>query len=426
MNAARISAQDFGCAMQAFAPFEKQPHLAVAVSGGADSTVLVLLAHEWAIAHNGKVTALIVDHGLRVESSDEAARTRRRLQARGIDAVILLWKGRKARTGIQAAARAARYELLENWCRTHGVLHLLIGHHLDDQAETVMMRLSRGSGPDGLAAMPALRELNACRVLRPLLSFSRSKLHKTLSTFDVQWIEDPSNDDPKYGRTHARLALQTDPNQRRGLADSAQRFARQRTMIEDTVARWVARSVSIDQAGFAYFLRKDLSDVAPEIALRAIARLGQSIGGTHYGPSTDAVERLYDTLCTARGASLSRSIFDVRGDHIRVFREARNLPENVALDTADQCWDNRFAIRTNRKIGSVSMHAFDDKVRQEWPKSERPEWLCTVPFQATSSLPVFLDQAGWFMPRPSGKETRGVQLAFKPMTALSGVGFFVA
>ena len=142
----RLTAGTFAPLMAPLAPFENHPVLAVAVSGGRDSLALALLASEWAQARGGGIVALIVDHGLRAEAAREADVTRDLLACRGIEAAILHWSGVKPTHGLQEAARAARYGLLFEACRQRGILHLLVAHHADDQAETVAMRAARGSG----------------------------------------------------------------------------------------------------------------------------------------------------------------------------------------------------------------------------------------------------------------------------------------
>ncbi len=140
--------------MATLGPFEATPALAVAVSGGPDSLALAMLAKAWSDARGGSLVALTVDHGLRPESTGEARQVGRWLKKRGIPQRILRWDGPKPGSALQAEARSARYALLTGWCRARGILHLLLGHQREDQAETVLMRLERGSGPDGLAAMP--------------------------------------------------------------------------------------------------------------------------------------------------------------------------------------------------------------------------------------------------------------------------------
>ena len=140
-----LNNSDFDIRLSALGPFESQPHLAVAVSGGSDSLSLVLLASHWAACRGGKVTALSVDHGLRAESRLEVEQVKKWMRIKGIDHHILSWEERKPVSGLQAAARNARYKLMTDWCREASVLHLLIGHTLDDQAETLLLRHEKAS-----------------------------------------------------------------------------------------------------------------------------------------------------------------------------------------------------------------------------------------------------------------------------------------
>jgi len=166
-GAAPLDASGFARLMASLGPFESAPRIAVAVSGGADSLALALLAADWAAAQGGKAVALTVDHGLRPEAAAEARQVRRWLADCGISHFILAWRGPRSGADVQAAARAARYRLMGEWCARRGILHLLLAHHRDDQAETVLLRLARGSGLEGLAAMAPVSELPAADGVPP-------------------------------------------------------------------------------------------------------------------------------------------------------------------------------------------------------------------------------------------------------------------
>src|SRR5262245_11003154 len=179
--------------MARLGPFERAPHIAVAVSGGPDSLALTLLLAEWAQARGGRVDALTVDHRLRPESATEAAQVGRWLAPLpGVTHHILPWSDPKPETGIQAAARDARYRLLAAHCRDHAILHLCVAHHRDDQHETHRLRAGHGSGPIGLAGMSAIRPLEGVRLLRPLLGVAKAELVALLEARGQSWIADPS------------------------------------------------------------------------------------------------------------------------------------------------------------------------------------------------------------------------------------------
>ena len=207
MASTPVSAVEFNRLMQAFGPFEQRPRLAVAVSGGADSMALCLLAASWAQGLGGSVTALTVDHGLRAAAAAEAAQVGDWLAARGVAHKILCWQGAKPAADLQAAARLARYELLNDWCAQEAVLHLLLAHHQEDQAETLLLRLGRGSGVDGLSAMAPISVTKAGRLLRPLLGISRARLMAGLKAEGQSWIEDPSNEDVRFSRVRWRQLM---------------------------------------------------------------------------------------------------------------------------------------------------------------------------------------------------------------------------
>jgi len=140
MSAAPLTLGELGAALAAIGGFDARPFIAVAVSGGPDSLALTILADRWARERGGRLAALTVDHQLRSESAEEARLVGGWLAARGIAHHVLVWTNTKPATGIQKAARAARYHLLAEWCRAQGCLHLLTAHHREDQAETSLIR----------------------------------------------------------------------------------------------------------------------------------------------------------------------------------------------------------------------------------------------------------------------------------------------
>ena len=337
---ARAAAPDFAALMAPFAPFEPQPHLAVAVSGGGDSMALVLLAHDWAAGCGGRVTALTVDHGLRPEAAVEAAQVAAWCAARGIDHVILTRSGTAPASGIQAFARAARYDLLENWCRAHFVLHLLLAHQREDQAETVMMRHARGSGVDGLAGMSSIIERGAIRLLRPLLNVPRAQLRAFLDARGQRWIEDPSNRNPAFTRVRVRdeLGGALPGSAKAHLAATAARLGRERAIREVEEARLLARFVALDPAGFAAIAPQAFDPqvfVWPEaLGVKMLGAVLATVSGSDYPARTEQIERLYRALAggLAQDRTLGGCLILPRRGKILVCRE----PAAVARAASDR------------------------------------------------------------------------------------------
>jgi len=364
-RARAVGAAEFARLMRALAPFEAKPRIAVAVSGGADSMALVLLAARWAARRGGSVMALSVDHGLRPEAKAEVRRVKRWLAARGIAQRILRWRGAKPKANLQAEARAARYRLLEDWCRKAGVLHLLVAHQCEDQAETFLLRLARGSGVEGLAAMAPLGERAGLRLLRPLLALSRARLRATLAACKQDWIEDPSNEDDKHARVRLRAllpALERVGLEPARLAATARRLGRAREALEGETARLLAAAVELSPAGYALLDPALLAAAAEEIGLRALARIIQTLGGGGYAPRLERLARLYRAIVeqglpaprTLGGCRILQAPGRLRG-RLLVCREWRQVEAEIALRPGQSAtWDGRFRLSLGQRLPHAS------------------------------------------------------------------------
>jgi tRNA(Ile)-lysidine synthase len=346
-----VGADEFASLMAPLGPFESQPRIAVACSGGRDSMALTLLIRDWAAARGGDATALIVDHALRPESAAEAGQVAKWLQSRGIAPRILRRCGPIPSADIQAAARNARYTLMSDWCEANQCLHLAVGHHLDDQAETFLLRLARGSGVDGLAAIAPVSETRTMRIVRPLLRIPGERLARTLAQFDMpDYVEDPSNRDSAFARVRMRRLASTlgrEGMTPRRLADTAARMARARAALEDAVAGLLAHAAVLHAAGYCFIQTMPLRAAPREVALRALARVLICIGGRDYPPRLERLERLYAWLFAVdggRGRTLSGCRVLKRESALLICREpAAATSVLAARDTLD--WDNRFRLR---------------------------------------------------------------------------------
>ena len=433
-----IGADAFATAMAAFAPFEATPHLGVAVSGGADSMTLCLLADQWCRQRGGRVTALTVDHGLRDGSGDEAARVGDWLAVRNIEHRALPWRDTKPAAGIQAAARRARYDLMEAWCRAHGVLHLLVGHTRTDQAETFLMRLRHGSGPDGLSGMSAVRELGHCRVLRPLLGMDRCDLEEFLHAAGQAWLTDPSNTDPRFERTAVRELIATGAFAVPALAETAAAYAGVRQVAEAATDRFLADACRLHGAGYVHLDRAAFAAAARDTGRRALARLIVVIGGRAYPPKRGALNDLYESLVTASEVSATLGHCRLRGTDadVLICREIRHLPAPIRLTAgARHLWDGRFLVTTGRTAVELTSFAASSPAGRREILAAAPE-MRRIPAAVRQALPVALGSSGVYsLPdfdytirssEADGAADPGVSICFHPRQPLSLAGFCVA
>lgn len=344
-----VTDKDFALLMTAFGPFDPQPVLAAAVSGGGDSMALLLLAQRWAQDHGGRVVALTVDHGLRPESGAEAAQVGQWAKGLGVEHHILKWEGPKPEADIQAQARIARYDLMVGWCKDHGVSHLALAHHLEDQAETFLLRLARGSGVDGLSAMSPLAVRDGVRLMRPLLGAPKASLLKVLEERGQPWVEDPSNSDEHYARARMRKLVETlsaEGLTPKRLASTATAMARVRESLELETAKAIAAYVTFSPLGYCVLNRDGLAAAPPEIALRLLRDVAMGVGGQSVPPRLDRLERLLYALLDGPAAATISGCRVLKSGVI--CREARHLPLSTPIAPGQTiAWDGRFRIKLN-------------------------------------------------------------------------------
>jgi tRNA(Ile)-lysidine synthase len=392
------------------------------------------------------VIALTVDHGLRQEAADEAAQVGLWLKARGIDHAVLVWTREKPATGLQAAARAARYRLLIDYCRDQGILHLALAHHREDQAETVLLRFAKGSGIDGLAGMAAIREVGGVRLLRPLLGMPRERLTATLTAYGQPWIEDPSNRSTAFARVRLRNAagiLAAEGLTPDRLADMARRAGRARSALAQATAELLARAAELWPEGCVLLDSGLLEKASDELALRALARCLMVVGGGMHPPRLDGLERLRSAL-PGRAHTLAGCRILPWRDRTLIAREARAADERLNLSAGGAVrWDGRFLVRRsasaesdNLKLSSVTVARLGDggwaalcRDRPLW-KNSAPARLPDVVRAALPALwrdgrPVGLPQPGFSDAGERSETEFGVSVVFAPAAPLCGPSFSV-
>lgn len=347
---------------------------ALAVSGGSDSIALMILSAAWARAYDRpQPIVLTVDHGLRAAAAEEAQQVTEWATAHGLRSQILRWTNSKSERNVQSTAREARFRLLGCYCLDHKIRSLALAHTQDDQAETVLLRLARGSGVDGLSSMRAVGTLPltdpqfaAIRLLRPLLSITRGTLRATLEIAGQQWLEDPSNEDPRFARVRMRKAialLSKEAINPARLAKTAALMDRARLALDHGALALRQRIVRFDNSGYAELNAAPLLDAPTELGLRVLADVLQNVGGSAYRPRLSRLERLYNALCQdvgsnadvmSRGVTLagcrivktpSTGIYFIVREMAGLRARVREQAGSMGLRFGGRVfWDNRFEV----------------------------------------------------------------------------------
>jgi tRNA(Ile)-lysidine synthase len=374
--------------MRAFSCLEPFPTAALAVSGGPDSMALMHLARRWAgLAGRDPASFAVVtvDHGLRTESAQEAAFVAEEARALGFAHDTICWTGEKPKTGIQAAARQARYDLLSDYCAARGIGCVAVAHTADDQAETFLMRLRRGSGVDGLAAMAPVSERGAITLVRPLLGFSKARLLGYLRASRLPFVQDPSNENEAFERVrlrHAMKALASAGIGRAPLTMAAARIRRSRDALVEIAETFLRRHFTISPLGMGECSLEAFHGQPEEIALRVLARAVDLIGGEHEAPRLIRVERLLESLRAGKTeATLGGAIVQSASGALRFYREPGRMKLAPAPLTpgASILWDSRFIVSCSaggnrasavRQLGADGWQIYKIAIKEEGKPTE--------------------------------------------------------
>ncbi|WP_161539361.1 tRNA lysidine(34) synthetase TilS [Hyphobacterium indicum] len=369
------------------------------LSGGGDSTALLLIAAGWARRQGATLIPVVIDHGVRPESAGEADRAVWRARQLGLSPVIIRWEGEKPATGLQAAARDFRLQTFARLANRHGAKTVLLGHTRDDQAETVWMRLQAGGGPDALcgmamhSALPLWPEGRGVSIVRPLLDISRAQLRVWLTQQGENWVDDPSNDNRTFTRvrnrqTLARLAAEGfDPD---ALCALSEKFRAVRTQMSEAAAREIMTSVTLLGWGG---VRLPADMAAPHAVKIMDAARAAASGDPVSRP--EASRRLWAAFqaekpATAGGAALSRHREDwylVR-DPGAVGGRADGTSGPVSFIEAGnvRIWDGRFEISgRNVQINCLG---------KAYPREISAESLAGIPPVARPGLPLMRPPGG--------------------------------
>ncbi|WP_052715863.1 tRNA lysidine(34) synthetase TilS [Devosia chinhatensis] len=385
-----------------FAPASGHKVIGLAVSGGPDSLALMLLAQRWATGLQDPPQLIVysLDHGLRAEAAAEVAMVIAAAKSLGLEARALAWAGEKPQSGIQEAARIARYRLIGEAMRADRATLLLTAHHRADQAETVLMRLAHGSGVEGLRAMAPLTQVKGVPILRPLLDVEPASLAALLPGAGLTPAQDPSNHDMGYERVRWRRLLPTLAEEgldSATLARFATRMAEADMALSQMADAAFEEWVRLDGFGAASMPSAALLGLSPAIGRRVLGRVLNIVGGRQKPRALGQVERLYDQIAETglpRAATLMGAVIRIKGEALSISREPgralpgeQGLPPNCAL-----IWDERFRIANLSDATGLVAGATDFMPRHRL--EEVLGFKVTTPAEAIRTAPLVRDAEG--------------------------------
>lgn len=352
--------------------------LGVAVSGGGDSMALLALAAGWAETQGHTVVAASVDHGLRRESADEIALAADLCTRLGLRHNVLRWTGWDGTGNLQDQARQARRRLIGGWAASAGVAAVATGHTLDDQAETFLMRLARGSGVDGLSAMFPSETFDGLRWIRPLLGVARSDLRAYLREQGILWAEDPSNRDPAFARVRFRQAaaqLAALGLEATTLASTATRMQRARHALELATRDLAAKVAQATEIGSVTLDRAGLLAAPEDLQLRLLSHAIGWVARQEYRTRLEPLQQTLSAIAERRTLTLGGCIV-VTGDG--ALTEVCREPNAVrpAHDLA-ALFDGRWRLRCSAGAGDLTLRALgEDGLTRcaDWRDSGYSRW----------------------------------------------------
>ena len=331
------------------APLGDVPQLLLAVSGGADSLALMVLCHEWQCRGRHPVSLHVasVDHGFRPEARQECDYVASLAEERGLPHTTLLLRDHAISSNLQAEARKARYGLLADHARELGCGHIAVAHHMDDQAETLVMRLLRGSGLTGLGAMRPSQAMGEVTLLRPLLSVPKARLVASLKARGIEWVEDPSNRSDAYQRVRVRgllPVLAREGGDAERLAATARRLQRADAALEDLAYELFLRHMRTEPGRALSFVPSDFAIQSEELRLRLLRLALHTVAGPAYPPREEKLMALDAALCEiARCAqdeagdprakrTMGGCCFELFQERLWVYREPGRVAPTVVLE----------------------------------------------------------------------------------------------
>lgn len=367
--------------------------IGLAVSGGGDSIAMMHIARDWAAGR--RLMVATVDHRLRDGSADEAKQVHRWATDLGLPHATLLWQRETDAGNLMAQARDARLRLLSGWAQRNDLPMVLLGHTADDQAETLMMRLDRGAGIDGLASMAEWRDAFGTRWLRPMMNIGRDELRDWLRQRAIKWFDDPSNDNENFDRVRIRKAITAMGLDVTALARAANHIGEARDALCHYAS--LASKDAVVSRGRLILSRQSFAIAPQEIRRRLIVASCRWVTGADYPPRRNTILHALHAINAGSRVTLDGALIEPSADGIRIAREPAAALR--APDARHEAWDNRWKINGLTSGQHVAALGTSALTQAKWRQSGLPR------DEAASSPAVWQDDqliaAPLLRPHPS-------------------------
>jgi tRNA(Ile)-lysidine synthase len=337
-------------------------------------------------------------------------------------ACVLTWKGPKPKSDIEGSARSARYRLLVDACRQEGASHLILAHHQDDLAETFLLRLRRGAGVFGLAAMRPVHRVGDVTIVRPFLGVPRARLAATTAAAKLKATDDPMNSDSRFDRVRVRRLmpmLAGEGLDASSIAAAALRLADAADAIDDAATALLVDAVTVDALAVAWLDLSRFAGAPIEVRMRVLTRLLLALGGEDYPPRHERLAALSEVICahderTRLKRTLAGTVVESRDGRLAFYRESGRvgLPTVKVKVGFAGIWDHRFAVA----VGKGAQAGLTLGPLGEAGRREVGARAGIHPAGALAALPAFR-RKGKIVAVPSLQPLEGFPAAVRPIVA---------
>ena len=413
--------------------FEKNPHIAICVSGGVDSLALLILMNKWIKKKKGLLTVLHFNHKLRDNSKKEEFFVKNICSQLKVVFKAFSWNVPRQKSSIMKNARDARYKKFIEYCSKEGIISLMTAHHRDDCLETYLMRKKRKYATLGLNAIPTQNIQKNLQILRPLIDICKKRLINTCKINNFNWISDPSNENNKYERAKVRKYISSlNQNCFKNINVDFRNSQIENTKIEKKLNNFLINNLSFFDYG-KFILKKDkLLENCQSLQIEVIKRILVTCSGTIYPPKTLSVKSLVRKIKIKDKFifSLNWCIINVKPDLIEFYREYQKIKRYCSTKTILKknksfLWDNRFVIETSKN--DLTCEAMNEK---KWlfikKKYKSVSYNRQIHFDVIKTLPIIKVKNKLIIPyflNQSELERNSVRVLFNPIIPLTKKNF---